>query len=34
VLRFSDANLPLAHKNMYGRDYDLPVPNDAAYDRR
>jgi plastocyanin len=34
VLRFAEANLPPAHKNMYGHDYDLPAANDAAYDRR
>lgn len=33
VLRFTDANLPLAHKNLYGRDYDPPAPNNPAYDR-
>src|SRR5579862_7532048 len=26
VLRVAEANLPTAHKNLYGRDYDSPAP--------
>jgi plastocyanin len=33
VLRLAEANLPTAHKNLYGRDYDSPAPNSPAYDR-
>jgi plastocyanin len=34
VLRLADANLPSAHKNLYGRDYDAPAPPDnPAYDQ-
>jgi plastocyanin len=33
VLRFAEANLPSAHKNLYGRDYDSPAPASPAYDR-
>jgi plastocyanin len=31
VLRLAEANLPAAHKNLYGRDYDSPVPDNPAY---
>jgi plastocyanin len=33
VLRLAEANLPSAHKNLYGRDYDSPAPASPAYDR-
>lgn len=33
VLRLREANLPTAHKNLYGRDYDSPAPDSPAYDR-
>ena len=33
VLRLTEANLPLSHKNLYGRDYDPPAPDSPAYDR-
>ncbi len=33
VLRFPEANLPAAHKNLYGRDYDSPTPDNPAYDK-
>jgi hypothetical protein len=33
VLRLAEANLPSAHKNLYGRDYDSPVPDNPAYDK-
>jgi plastocyanin len=33
VLRFTEANLPAAHKNLYGRDYDSPTPDNPAYDK-
>jgi len=33
VLRLAEANLPAAHKNLYGRDYDSPAPDNPAYDR-
>jgi plastocyanin len=31
VLRITEAALPMGHKNLYGRDYDPPTPNDPAY---
>jgi plastocyanin len=34
VLRFTEANLPAAHKNLYGRDYDSPTPGNPAYDKQ
>ncbi|MGA9799619.1 MAG: hypothetical protein WBQ68_11460 [Terriglobales bacterium] len=33
VLRVAEANLPTAHKNLYGRDYDSPAPDSPAYER-
>ena len=33
VLRLTEANLSTAHKNLYGRDYDSPVPDSPAYER-
>jgi len=33
VLRLTEATLSPAHKNLYGRDYDSPVPDSPAYDR-
>jgi hypothetical protein len=33
VLRLAEATLPAAHKNLYGRDYDSPAPDNPAYDR-
>ena len=33
VLRLTEANLPTAHKNLYGRDYDSPAPDSPAYER-
>jgi plastocyanin len=33
VLRVTEAALPMGHKNLYGRDYDPPTPNDPAYVR-
>jgi plastocyanin len=33
VLRLTEANLPAGHKNLYGRDYDPPTPDNPAYDR-
>jgi hypothetical protein len=33
VLRLAEANLPITHKNLYGRDYESPAPNTPAYDR-
>jgi plastocyanin len=33
VLRLAEATLPAAHKNLYGRDYDRPAPDNPAYDR-
>jgi plastocyanin len=32
VLRLAEANLPATHKNLYGRDYDSPAPDNPAYD--
>jgi plastocyanin len=31
VLRLAEANLPATHKNLYGRDYDSPAPDNPAY---
>ncbi len=33
VLRLTEASLPSAHKNLYGRDYDPPAPDSPAYPR-
>lgn len=33
VLRLTESNLPMAHKNLYGLDYDSPSPNSPAYDQ-
>lgn len=33
LLRFTEANLPAAHKNLYGQDYDSPTPDNPAYDK-
>lgn len=33
VLRFAEASSPAAHKNLYGRDYDSPTPDNPAYDK-
>jgi hypothetical protein len=33
VLRLVEANLPTTHKNLYGRDYDSPAPDNPAYER-
>jgi plastocyanin len=33
VLRVTEPNLPTAHKNLYGKDYDSPSPDSPAYDR-
>ena len=33
VLRLTEANLPAGHKNLYGRDYDPPTPDNPAYER-
>lgn len=33
VLRLTEATLSTAHKNLYGRDYDSPVPDSPAYER-
>jgi plastocyanin len=33
VLRLAEANLPATHKNLYGRDYDAPAPDNPAYNR-
>jgi plastocyanin len=32
VLRLAEANLPASHKNLYGRDYDRPAPDNPAYE--
>ena len=31
TIRVSETNLPVAHKNKYGRDYDKPVPSSPVY---
>src|SRR5262249_23001507 len=33
VLRLLQPDLPVAHKNKYGHDYEPPHPNDPAYER-
>jgi plastocyanin len=33
VLRLTEAALPPGHKNLYGRDYDPPTPDNPAYSR-
>jgi plastocyanin len=31
AIRIPEADLPLAHKNKYGRDYDKPAPSNPGY---
>jgi plastocyanin len=31
AIRIPEADLPLAHKNKYGRDYDKPAPSSPGY---
>ena len=31
TIRIPEADLPLAHKNKYGRDYDKPAPSSPGY---
>jgi plastocyanin len=31
AIRISETNMPVAHKNKYGRDYDKPVPSSPVY---
>lgn len=33
VLRLAEASPPAGHKNLYGRDYDPPAPDNPAYER-
>jgi hypothetical protein len=33
VLRLAEAALPQGHKNLYGRDYDPPTPDNPAYSK-
>jgi plastocyanin len=33
VLRLPETALPQGHKNLYGRDYDPPTPDNPAYSR-
>ncbi len=33
VLRLTEANQPITHKNLYGLDYDAPAPDSPAYNR-
>jgi plastocyanin len=33
VLRLTEVALPQGHKNLYGRDYDPPTPDNPAYSR-
>jgi plastocyanin len=33
LLRLAAANLPATHKNLYGRDYESPAPDNPAYNR-
>ena len=33
VLRLAEADLPATHKNLYGRDYESPAPDNPAYNR-
>jgi plastocyanin len=32
LLRLTEVSLPQGHKNLYGRDYDPPVPDNPAYE--
>jgi plastocyanin len=32
LLRLTEVALPQGHKNLYGRDYDPPVPDNPAYE--
>lgn len=34
LIRLTEASLPLAHKNKYGRDYDRPTPEGPVYEQR
>jgi len=31
AIRIPETDLPLAHKNKYGRDYDKPAPSSPGY---
>jgi hypothetical protein len=33
VFRLAEVSAPAAHKNLYGKDYDSPLPDNPAYDR-
>lgn len=33
VLRLAEVRAPSPHKNLYGKDYDSPAPDNPAYDR-
>jgi plastocyanin len=33
VFRLAEVSAPAPHKNLYGRDYDSPTPDNPAYDR-
>src|SRR4051812_34776955 len=32
VLRLAEVSAPAPHKNLYGKDYDSPTPDNSAYD--
>jgi hypothetical protein len=32
VFRLAEVSAPVPHKNLYGRDYDSPAPDNPAYD--
>ena len=32
LLRLTEVSLPQGHKNLYGRDYDPPAPDNPAYE--
>jgi plastocyanin len=32
VFRLAEVSAPVLHKNLYGRDYDSPAPDNPAYD--
>ena len=33
VFRLAEVSAPTTHKNLYGKDYDSPLPDNPAYDR-
>ena len=33
LLRLTEVPMPQPHKNLYGQDYDPPMPDSPAYER-